>query len=205
MVKEIIVYIEGDPKKGNAGAVTLRQGFSEFFQRLAAEINVPVKPVMCGARELTVRLFLGNLDSYPNGFLVLLIDSEAEIGAHETPKSFIEKISPKFDFRKVGDDQCHLMVQLMESWFLADKEELAGFYGKGFNPKALPANKNVEQIPKNDVIAGLKKAARNTLKKGYEKGTHSGEILQKIDSRKVRRAAPHCQRLFDSISKNAGE
>ncbi|HSK71116.1 MAG TPA: DUF4276 family protein [Pyrinomonadaceae bacterium] len=201
MVKEILIYIEGDTKKGNANAVTLRRGFSEFFKNLAGEINIPIKPVMGGGRETTIKLFLGSLDSYPKGFVILLVDSDTEIDENETPKSFLQKISPKFDFSEVKDEQCHLMVQVMESWFLADKEKLAEFYGKGFNLKALPKNKEVERIPKDDVISGLKKATRNTSKKEYGKGLHSGEILQRIDSKKVREAAPHCERLFITISK----
>ena len=97
------------------------------------------------------------------------------------------------------------MVQTMESWFLADKERLAEFYGKDFNPKKLPQNENVELIPKKDVIKGLKEAARKTSKKEYGKGAHSGELLQKIDSQKVRAAAPHCDRLFKTISDKIGE
>ncbi|MBS1794777.1 MAG: DUF4276 family protein [Acidobacteria bacterium] len=205
MVRKILVYIEGDTKKGNAAAVTLREGFSVFFQTLADKIRVPVKPVMCGARETAIRLFLANLDADSEGFIVLLVDSESAVGAGETPKDFLRKISPKFDFRKVGDDQCHLMVELMESWFLADRKALAGFFGPGFNPKALPQNKNVEQIPKTDVLAGLKNATRKTAKKEYGKGAHSGEILRQIDSAKVRRAAPHCEKLFEAIEKKAGE
>jgi DNA-directed RNA polymerase len=93
------------------------------------------------------------------------------------------------------------MVQLMESWFLADKEKLAEFYGKDFHAKALSNNKNVEQVPKNDVISGLEKATQKTKKGKYGKGLHSGEVLKIIDCDKVRESAPHCERLFEIISK----
>ena len=93
------------------------------------------------------------------------------------------------------------MVRLMESWFLADKEKLAGFYGRDFNPKVLPKNKNVEKIPKDDVLTGLKNATRNTSKGEYGKGAHSGEILQKINPDPVRKSSEHCERMFAAIKK----
>jgi hypothetical protein len=202
MVKEILIYIEGDTKqKGKGNAITLRQGFSQFFKELAEEIKIPINIKLLGGREDTIRIFLSEQAFFPKSFMVLLVDSDAEIGENETPKSFLQKISPKFDFRKVKEEQCHLMVQLMETWFLADKEKLAEFYGKDFNAKALPQNKEVEKIPKNDVISGLENATRNCAKGRYGKGLHSGEILQRIDSSLVRQSAPHCEKLFAAIIK----
>ena len=68
-------------------------------------------------------------------FSALLVDSEGEVDEKETPKTYLQKISAKFDFKNVEENQCHLMAQMMESWFLADKEKLAEFYGQGFNRK----------------------------------------------------------------------
>jgi len=206
MVKEVIIYIEGDTKqKGKGNAITLRQGFREFFKNLAENIKIPIDLKLVGSRELTIRIFLSEHEYNKDAFSVLLVDAEIEIDEKDTSKNFLQKISDKFDFKTVEDDQCHLMVQLMESWFLADKEKLAEFYGKDFKPKALAQNKKVEQIPKKDVISGLENATRNTKKGKYGKGAHSGEILQRIESGKVCEAAPHCQKLFDAITKKASE
>jgi len=200
MVKEVIIYIEGDTKKkGNSGAITFRQGLREFFGGLAKEIKIPVDFKVGGARETTIKIFLSENGDYPQSFQVLLVDSEGEIDEKDTPKKHLQKISAKFDFKNVKDGQCHLMAQMMEAWFLADKEKLAEFYGKGFNVNALPKHTNVEKIPKANVRTGLINAVRDTSKKYYEKGEHAGEILRKIDSDKVRKSAPHCERLFKVI------
>ena len=130
----------------------------------------------------------------------MLVDAEGEVDEKDTPKTHLQKISSKFSFKNVKEEQCHLMVQMMESWFLGDKEKLAEFYGKGFNANALPKNTNVEKIPKSEVKASLVKAVSETSKKYYKKGEHAGEILQMIDSNKVRKAAPHCEKLFKTIS-----
>lgn len=200
MVKEVVIYIEGDTKqKGKGNAITLRQGFRSFFQ--AAETNVPIEIKLLGSREMAIKIFLSEVEYNSDNFAVLLVDSEGEIGENETPKSFLQKISDKFDFKNIKEDQCHLMVRLMESWFLADKERLAGFYGRNFNSNALPKNKNVEKIPKDDVLTGLKNATRNTSKGEYGKGAHSGEILQKINPDPVRKSSEHCERMFAAIKK----
>lgn len=202
MVKEVILYIEGDTKqKGKGNAITLRQGFREFFQPLAEDIKIPIDLKLLGSREIAIKIFLSELEYNPTSFSALLVDAESEIDEKETPKIFLQKISTKFDFKNVKDEQCHLMAQIMESWFLADKEKLAEFYGKGFNVNALPKTKNVEKIAKSDVETSLKNAVRATSKKEYKKGEHAGEILRIIDSNKVRAAAPHCERLFAAITK----
>lgn len=200
MVKEVILYIEGDTKqKGKGNAITLRQGFREFFQPLAEEIKVPIDLKLLGSREIAIKIFLSELEYNPESFSAILVDAEGEFDEKETPKSFLQKISTKFDFSKVDEKQCHLMVQFMESWFLADKEKLAEFYGKGFTVNSLPKHTNVEKIPKTDVESSLKNAVRKTSKKEYKKGEHAGEILRIIDSQKVCKAAPHCERLFVTI------
>lgn len=204
MVKEVILYIEGDTKqKGKGNAITLRQGFREFFQPLAEDIKVPIDLKLLGSREIAIKIFLSELEYNPTSFSALLVDAEGEIDRKDTPKTHLQKISAKFDFKNVKDEQCHLMAQMMECWFLADKEKLAEFYGKGFNENALPKNTNVEKIAKADVETGLKNAIRGTSKAEYKKGEHAGEILRIIDSNKVRAAAPHCDALFKAIAGNA--
>ena len=96
----------------------------------------------------------------------------------------------------VADDQCHLMVQIMESWFLADRGALEEFYGQGYRGNALPQHPQIEQIAKQDVLNGLDRAARDTSKRGYNKGSHSFEILAKLDPEKVQNASPHAKTLY---------
>ena len=99
------------------------------------------------------------------------------------------------------DDQCHLMVQIMESWFLADQDALKEFYGQGYRQNALPQNTQIERIAKNEVLDGLDRAARETSKRGYDKGSHSFEILAKLDAEKVKIASPHAKRFIDTLLK----
>ena len=88
----------------------------------------------------------------------------------------------------------------MESWFLADRDALEGFYGQGYRSNALPSGQNVEQVPKQDVLDGLDQAARNTKKGGYKKGAHSYEILAMLDPAKVKDASPYANCLIRALS-----
>ena len=81
----------------------------------------------------------------------------------------------------------------MESWFLADRAALEKYYGQGFRQ---PGKQNIEEIPKGDVIDGLKAAARETKKEIYHKTQHGFEILERIDPSKVRTASKFADLFF---------
>ena len=91
------------------------------------------------------------------------------------------------------------MVQIMESWFLADPDSLESFYGHGFHKQALPRNPNIEQVPKQDVLSGLAQATRGTKKGGYSKSSHSFGILAQLDPVRVRNASPHADRFLGAL------
>ena len=97
------------------------------------------------------------------------------------------------------EDRVFWMVQVMESWFLADVAALQVYYGQGFQETALPKNPKVEEVFKADVLSGLKNATRNTPKGRHHKTGHAPEILRGIDPQKVRTAAPHCERMFATL------
>lgn len=205
MVKEIRIYIEGDTKqKGKNTDITLRQGFNYFFRALIDEAkhkNITLRPITYGSKYETFKKFLNGAEEYPDSFVLFLLDSDAPVAENETPKSFLQKQNPLWHLQSVAENQCHLMVQMMESWFFADKDKLAKFYGQNFNRNALAKNKNVEKIPKLNVESGLANATKNTQKGEYHKTRHGAKILELINPQNVRDAAPHCNELFKAITK----
>ena len=88
----------------------------------------------------------------------------------------------------------------MESWFLADIDALKSFYGKEFKENAIPKIKNVEAIAKDKVEKSLATATAKTQKAEYHKIEHGAKILELVNPQKVRQAAPHCERLFETIA-----
>lgn len=204
MVNEIRVYIEGDTKqKGKNADISLREGFHHFFGDLietAREKNIKFRIIMCGSKFITFKDFLNAVKVYQESFVGFLIDSDNSVD-NETEKSFLQKQNSDWHWQNVNEEQCFLMVQIMESWFLADIDALEKYYGQHFNRKALRQSKNVEKIAKSDVETGLANATRNTQKGEYHKTKHGAKLLELVSSRKVRESAPHCERLFVAIFK----
>ena len=90
------------------------------------------------------------------------------------------------------------MVQIMESWFLADVKTLESFFGTGFRKQALPGNPRIEDVSKQDVLNGLEQATQGTGS-SYNKGRHSFSILAMLDPIKVMKASPHADRFIKSL------
>lgn len=133
---------------------------------------------------------------------LLLVDAEAPVKKAE-PWEHLKDRDGWDRPEGATDDQCHLMVQAMESWFLADRTTLVEHYGQRFQESALPANPQIEQIAKNDVVNGLIRASRSTTKGSYDKGRHSFEILEKIDPEKVTDVSPYAKRFIETLFKLA--
>ncbi|MBD2628869.1 DUF4276 family protein [Trichormus variabilis] len=200
MVKEVRIYIEGGGDSQKTKSL-IRQGFSQFFKplvELAKSKNIKWNITICGTRNNAFRDFKNALKSHPDAFNVLLVDAEAPVKIN-SPWEHL-KFRDNWDKPAgVDDDNCHLMVQTMEAWFIADIETLKKFYGQGFKENAIPKNANVETIAKDNLEPTLKTATANTTKGEYHKIQHAYKLLELLDVDKVRQASPYCDRLFTTI------
>ena len=173
-----------------------RKGFQSFFEKAGMAGRIP-RIVTCGSRGDAYRDF-GTAHRHKQR-AALLVDAEGPV---MTPGPWQHlKARDGWDRPEAAlDDQCHLMVQVMESWFLADSDALESFYGQGFRPQSLPANPNTEEVSKQDVFNRLDAATRTTTKGRYHKGRHSYEILGRLDPSKVTNASPYAGRLIRVLS-----
>ena len=201
MVKSI-VYVEGGGDR-KALRTECRRGFSEFFGRVGLKGRMP-KVSACGGRQQAYNDFCHALDKPRNDrFVVLLVDSEGPVAEGSGPWTHLKNRDNWDRPPGAADDNVHLMVQCMEAWFLADKDTLAQFFGNGFSVNTLPKRTDVENIPKDDVLASLMNATRQCVPKGeYGKGQHSFKILAQIDPDNVRAASPYAKRLVDTVLAN---
>jgi len=177
-VNELRIYFEGDDR--------LRPGFRLFLSEIAEAARTKgwrcAPPIATYGRP--VQAFRIALQTHSNSWNVLLLDQED---------------SDEAELRKKRLEGCDVesvfwMVQIMESWFLADVDALKKVF-EGFSEAAVRGNPNVEEIPKADVLARLKKAANGE----YHKVKHGMKLLELIDPVKVRNAAPNCERMFRVI------
>lgn len=200
------LFVEGG---GDAAAMksACRQGFTTLITR--AGLARRPRIVACGSRNDAYQSFrtaIGNGEA-----AMLLVDSEGPVnsacqtGTPDTWRPW-EHLRMRDNWQapdNSSETDCHLMVQVMESWFLTDPQTLAAFFGQGFNQKALPAAGNAaESIAKSQVIAGLEQASQGSKAKGrYGKGKHSFELLARIAPDKVIAASPWARRFMDELKK----
>ena len=195
----IKIYVEG----GGKGKLRqeCRRGFRHFLEKAGLHGKMP-KIMACGSREDAFRRFKTAQDN--NEPALLLVDSEGPVPRGISPWQYLHD-HHKDKWNKPNDttdDQCHLMVQIMESWFLADKDTLMTYYGPKFYPNALSNNPDIENIHKQDVLKGLEKATKSTKRGKYNKGSHSFDILAQIDPEKVQQASPYAKRLITTLKGN---
>ena len=198
MVAEIRIYVEGGAK-GHHRQASLRQGFAQFFERGGIPVRQPsgrLRVISCGSRYETFRDFRRALETHPQAFNILLVDAERTVS--RSPQRQLVEIDG-WDDSDLEENQCHLMVQLMEAWLIADPNALARFFGPDFRAGALPRTTNVEEIEKDRLMKALKSATRTTRPGPYHKTEHGPRLLALVDPTKVRKAAPHCDRLFQTI------
>lgn len=194
----LTIFVEG----GGNSELTLRsyrQGFSTYCGKLSP-IGKKPKIVACGSRNQAFDKFKTAVRVSEEGDrCALLVDSEAPVTTGNAVQHLSQRDGWVFP-PNIDSHRAFLMVQMTESWFLADREAIAEFYDGGFLPNALSQNQNIEAIPKADVESGLKKATRETRKKGeYRKVMHGSELVGLIDPLKVEAASPHAKRFNDFL------
>ena len=216
----VTLYVEGgrDSKDQKVYQKDLnsecRRGFRKFITN--AGIAAPTETlriVPCGGRGSARKDFRTAIAQGENA--MLLVDSEKPVSSeHERgentsnwrPWDHLEQSDNWHKPNGCNDTHCHLMVQVMESWFLADPDNLKAFFGAGFNSDSLPAETDpIESIRKGKVFAALKEASQNTQKGAYKKSAHSFELLSCICPDKVTKRSPWARRFVDELRKRITE
>jgi len=234
MVSEIRIYIEGigDSDEDETGLLPkaqpgsrsksrntkagLRPGFSKFFQELsdiADSKGIKIALILCGSRRDAYEDFKMALESHPGAFNILLVDSESPVCETDTPWEHLRKRKEDqpwiLDSVDLDKDCCHLMVQTMEAWFIADIDALREFYGEEFREEGIEREmqkyQSVEQVSKATLDVCMRAATRNASKGKYKKAIHAPEILKLLNVAKVRQASPNCDRIFTTLAKIMGE
>ena len=195
MSLKLIVEGGGDRKSKSLNR-ECRQAFASFLEKAGLAGKLPGIEA-AGGREQAYEAFK-TAHARGSRTAVLLVDAEEEV----TVSGAWEHLRSRDNWRRppgASNDQCHLMVQFMESWFLADRPALQEFYGHRFRSRALPGNQDIEQVPKQNVLNGLRQASRATPKGVYDKGAHSFEILGALDPAKVTAASRYARKFVQTL------
>jgi hypothetical protein len=198
-VKEFRIYVEGG---GDANSkARLRIAFGRFLaplQDAARERRIGWRVIACGSRSDTFTNFRIDLPKHPDALMLLLVDAEGPLTG--TPVEHISRTDGAArDLAGTSDAHIHLMVEAMEAWIVADAAALKRYYGQNFQASALPRAKNIETVPKQQLLISLDAATRNTQKGRYHKTHHAPELVEILSPATVRQRAPHCDRLFVTL------
>ncbi len=192
------IYIEGggDTRALQAPA---RRAFKALFERAGLKGRMPTV-IACGPRSLAIRAFQNALKR--GEIAVLLVDSEGSVAIGSSPTMHLRG---RDEWGGHGDESgIHLMVQIMESWFLADPDALLKQFGAGFEAKALPKSSNVETVSKETVLSGLNRAITKCGVRSYTRRKRLGfEIVERLDPNKVEASSPFAKRFFDYLRANS--
>jgi hypothetical protein len=183
VVKEVRIHYEGDPQ--------LKEGFHRFFGELitlARARRCRVQFIAGTGRADAIHDFQDAFESHSSSWNVLLIDSEGPDDG---------RLFARLKLPATRKDSVFWMVQLMESWFLADIQALKRDYGQEFREGRLRAKRDIERVLKKDVMKWLENATKPTQKGKYDKADHAPRLLGRIDPVLVRKACPNCQRIFE--------
>lgn len=194
------IYIEGG---GDSDALKTecRKAFVKFFKSAGLENRMP-RLVACGRRNTAFDKFKTAVKNGEDALLLVdsesLVDTDPQTGKPVKPWIHLTQRDGWNRPANATDDHVHLMVQCMESWFVADKEQFIAYYSKGnrrCTPKAIPDCPNIEVLDKDNVLQWLKTASLPSGKEKYSKGSRSFEILATTRPEKVAKASYHFRRL----------
>lgn len=206
------LFVEGGGD-GKALRTECRQAISEFLRKAGLAGAMP-RTVASGSRRQAYDDFCTALRSGEPA--LLLVDSEGPVapGNQEGEPSEWRPWSHLAVRQGDGWDmpagatqlQCHLMVECMENWLLADRATLQSFFDPGFRPNALPVpSRAIESVGKEQVYQALAAATCDCKTKvAYGKGEHSFKLLAGVNPTTVIAASPWAKRFVDETKRRMG-
>lgn len=198
-MKDIELYVEGGGRTAASRGV-LRVGMDQFFDRLRRAVQAKgaeLRVICCGGRGEARSEFVA-ARAETDCCTLLLVDSELPVEGD--PRDHLVTHDRWTDLASVPLDAIQLMVQVMETWIVADPHALREYYGECFRHEELSADEAIEDVPKAEILDGLKQATLPTSLGKYHKLHHASALLSRIDPEKVKARCPHCKRLFDTLT-----
>jgi len=196
LVSGILLIVEGGGDR-KSGRTDCRRGFRLFLER--ANVSPMPRIVAGGGRQQTYERFKRVISEGQTAYL--LVDSEAPVDEAHRQDPW-KHLKERDGWDKPGGataDQCHLMVQLLEGWFLADPSSVAAYFGKGFKTEKLGNSPDIEVVAKADVYERIRLATKDTRKGGYDKGRDTSDILAGLNAGKISGRSYFAKRFIDNF------
>ena len=192
------IYIEGGGDSNQDLERLFRRSWTTFFKAAGLSGHLP-RIVRGGGRDRTFDLFARAIKHPdPKRVPLLLVDSEDPVKAGYSVWQHLQVRDGWDQTPGAGDDQAFMMVQAMETWFLADRDSLKRYFGAEFRENALKQWPKLEDVSKETVLSVLERATANCATP-YAKGKVSFELLAQVDPGLVEVACPHAKSLLDRL------
>lgn len=92
-----------------------------------------------------------------------------------------------------------LMVQCMETWFLADRDAVIRYFRLPKDGGPLPKHAHPELVPKVRILDSFDKASHQSRRRRYQKGADALALLGLVDPNIVAERCPHARQFFDAL------
>jgi Domain of unknown function (DUF4276) len=116
------------------------QGFRLFFEKVIPRGSF--RAITSGDRSAAFKDSFSTLKQNQDNYIILLVDSEEAVAAGSWQHLGSREGDKWHCPAGAQDDQAHLMVEAMESWFLADRPARTNYYGLGSAVGSLPGQSN---------------------------------------------------------------
>jgi hypothetical protein len=203
---KVAIYIEGG---GDSRALQepLKRGFRKLFGKAILNNN-DLAIITSGGRGQTYKDFKTAFEQDKHDFVVLLLDSEGAVPQNQRAWAYFTSGTRPNDAtflrpKNATDDNAHLMVQMMEAWFITDVEAFRTVYRRNLQEGSLSKTLDVEQISRHLIIPALENATRHTTK-GIFKKSHGADLIAELDIKELRRRSKHADRLFQTLQNHLG-
>lgn len=188
------IFIEGGGI-GETPDKDFRQAWAKFFAAAGLTGQMP-KIVRGEGRDKTFGKFRNELRKrIPDVIAILLVDSEGPVASGHTAWQHLYAQDGWRQPPAAADSSAYLMVQFMETWFLADREALRQSFRRSFNENHFREWTDLETVPKDTVLDVLRQVTGGR----YRKGKISFQLLGRIAPDQVAAACPHAQQLLDYL------
>ena len=195
----IKIYIEGGGEGKDLDS-RFREAWSKFFKAAGLSGQMP-RPVRGKGRLNTHDLFVTAFNARKKDELpLLLLDSEEALQDGHTVWQHLKVRDQMEKPSQATEEHAYLMVQVMETWLLADTDALRRYFGSKCKIEKIPAWANLEAIDKKRIFDTLQQVTADCGVKVYAKGKVSFELLGTISPEKVKEKCPQAKRLLDFLA-----
>jgi len=192
----VYLYFEGGGDSSEQHS-RCREGFRMLLEKAGFSGRMP-RIVAGGGRKAAFDIFKTALQD-ADRTAVLLVDSEEPVT--QTPWVHLQTLDGWERPAGTVDDQAQFMVTCMETWVIADRVALRGFFGTNLIDKALLPLNDLEQRSRNDVQEALAQATHHCGRdRQYQKGKRSFQVLASLNPTTLRQHLPNFRRLVETLN-----